>query len=363
MIEPENRPNPKKRWPWIVGAALLFIVLWHVLTDRYRDQEKALRTYLRETVEEAFPDQKAKFSETFGLARFGPGRKESAGSKPLGKTVVLIHGLDDPGEVWQNLAPVLVRAGFDVWRMHYPNDQPITASARFFFAQARELVGDGIDRIAIVAHSMGGLVSRELLTRPDIGYRKAAESGQVPEVIALVMVGTPNHGSQMARFRVLTEIRDQFVRITKGEGNWLGAILDGAGEAKIDLLPGSRFLSELNARPHPDGVGLLVIAGVASPWSENDIGRWLDRVGPDVPDDRKGELVALGDIMTSMTRGLGDGLVTATSARLKGVPLITVEGTHLSMIRNVTTGSRRTPPAVPIIVRHLQKMEKRGRER
>ena len=26
---------------------------------------------------------------------------------------------------------------------------------------------------------------------------------------------------------------------------------DGAGEAKIDLLPGSHFLTELNTRPHP----------------------------------------------------------------------------------------------------------------
>lgn len=362
MNEPEKRPNSKRRWPWMVVGVLLLVVLGHVLADRYRDQEKALRTSLRETVEEAFPDQKARFSETFGLARFEPDREESAGSKPLGKTVVLIHGLDDPGKVWQNLAPALRQAGFDVWRMHYPNDQPIVASARFFFAQAKELAGGGTRRIAIVAHSMGGLVSRELLTRPDIGYRKAVLNGEVPQVETLVMVGTPNHGSQMARFRVFAEIRDQFARVAQGKGNWLGAILDGAGEAKIDLLPGSRFLTELNARPHPDGVELLVIAGIASPWSENDIDRWLDRLAPNVPEDRKGELVALGDIMTSMTHGLGDGLVTVASARLEGVSHITVDGTHLSMIRNITETSRRTPPAVPIIIRHLQKMEEAGRE-
>lgn len=363
MNEPEKKSSMKRSRLWIVVAVLLLVVLGHILVDRYRDQEKALRTSLRQTVEGAFPDQKAKFSENFGLARFEPNREESAGDKPPGNIVVLIHGLDDPGKVWQNLAPALVQEGFDVWRMHYPNDQPIVASARFFFAQARMLAGNGIDRIAIVAHSMGGLVSREMLTRPDIGYQKAAENGEVPEVVTLVMVGTPNHGSQMARFRVFAEIRDQFIRVTKGQGNWLGGILDGAGEAKIDLLPGSRFLTELNARPQPDGVQLLVIAGIASPWSENDIDRWLDRLVPSVPEDRKGELVALGDIMTSMTHGLGDGLVTVASARLEGVSHITVDGTHLSMIRNITAASRRTPPAVPIIVRHLQKMEEAGRAR
>ncbi|NIO09464.1 MAG: acetyltransferase, partial [Deltaproteobacteria bacterium] len=54
----------------------------------------------------------------------------------------------------------------------------------------------------------------------------------MPAVTALIMVGTPNHGSQLARLRVFTEMRDQLARLTKGEINWLGGILDGAGEAK-----------------------------------------------------------------------------------------------------------------------------------
>ena len=106
---------------------------------------------------------------------------------------------------------------------------------------AQELRQRGIERIAIVAHSMGGLVSREMLTSPEMNYQAAEKNGQVPEVVALIMVGTPNHGSQLARFRVFAEWRDHLARLTKGEGYWLGSILDGAGEAKIDLLPGSLF--------------------------------------------------------------------------------------------------------------------------
>jgi hypothetical protein len=167
------------------------------------------------------------------------------------------------------------------------------------------------------------------------------------------MVGTPNHGSELARLRVFTEMRDQLVRVTKGEFKWLGSILDGAGEAKIDLLPGSRFLTELNARPHPEGVNMLIIAGVTSPWSEGDINRWVTDVRQKVPDPQKKWVDNFGRNMVDLTHGLGDGLVTVASTRLEGVPHRSVDGTHMSMIRNIKSSSDRIPPAVPIIVDYL----------
>jgi pimeloyl-ACP methyl ester carboxylesterase len=274
------------------------------------------------------------------------------------KSVVLVHGLDDPGQVWQNLAPELVKADFNVWRMHYPNDQPIVESARLFFDELQSLKPGGIDRIFIVAHSMGGLVSREMLTSSEIEYNRLAKNRQVPEVVALIMVGTPNHGSQLARLRVFTEMRDQLARWTKGQANWLGGILDGAGEAKIDLLPGSRFLTELNARPHPEGVDMLIIAGMTSPWSEKDINRWVGNLRKNVSDDKQKWIDEFGENMIALTHGLGDGLVTVESTRLEGVFHRTVDGTHLSMIRNITNDSRRIPPAVPIIVERLKRSSK-----
>ena len=169
----------------------------------------------------------------------------------------------------------------------------------------------------------------------------------------LIMVGTPNHGSQVARLRALGEIRDHLSRISKGEGNWLGGILDGAGEAKIDLLPGSRFLSELNARPHPSGVDMFIIAGITSPWNEKDINNWIEDIQQNVSGAQQEQVNALGTYLISMTHGLGDGLVTVESTRLEGVPHLTVHGTHLSIIRNLSKNSQRVPPAVPIIVDRL----------
>ena len=72
-------------------------------------------------------------------------------------------------------------------------------------------------------------------------------------------------------------------RLANGEANWLGFILDGAGEAKIDLLHGSRFLIELNSQEHPEDVDMSIIAGITSPWDESAINRWLNSVRQRIP--------------------------------------------------------------------------------
>ena len=339
-----------RRWVVAICLAVFLIGMWQLFSGHYGEEEKEIRSQIRETVKKTFPEQTAKMSATFGLSSVeGDGFEP----RPNRHTVVLIHGLDDPGLVWRSLAPALVEAKVNVYQLDYPNDQPIVESAWFFFEEIKQLKQLGIDRVNIVGHSMGGLVSREMLTRPDIGYTSAVENGEVPDVTSLIMVGTPNHGSQMARFRVFSEIRDQLARIAKGEATWLGGFLDGAGEAKIDLLPGSRFLTELNARPYPDGLDMLVIAGITSPWKEQDIRRWMGNMRQKLPEDVHDQFNELCTNMIDMTHGLGDGLVTVDSARLDGVPLRTVDGTHLSIIRNITKDSPRIPPAVPIILSHL----------
>jgi hypothetical protein len=201
---------------------------------------------------------------------------------------------------------------------------------------------------------MGGLVSREMLTSPEFEYYRSVNENLVPEVVKFIMVGTPNHGSQMARFRLFGEVRDHIARLSKGETTWQGAIFDGAGEAKIDLLPESRFLTELNSRPHPD-IDMLIIAGITSPWQEDDINGMVDDVRKEVPEDQQELVNDIGEYLIEMTHGLGDGLVTVESTRLQGIPHRTVGGTHLSMIRNITASSIRIPPAVPIIIKYLEK--------
>lgn len=355
MDNQEKKEIKKKHWPWIIGVFFLISGLWLFFTNFYQEEEKALRSQFREAVKETFPEQTAEFAQTFGLFFFEADQKLPDVLDNTRESVVLVHGLDDPGKVWQVLAPQLKKEGFNVWLLNYPNDQPVVESARLFFDELIGIIQLGVKRVSIVAHSMGGLVSREMLSDPELNYIQSARNRLVPEVATLIMVGTPNHGSQVARFRVFGEIRDHLARLSIGEANWLGAILDGAGEAKIDLLPGSRFLTDLNARPYPEGVEMLIIAGIASPWNESEINNWLGNLRRKVPEDQQEQIDALGKDMIAMTHGLGDGLVSVESTRLKEVPLLTVDGTHLSMIRNITQDSRRMPPAVPIIVNQLTK--------
>jgi pimeloyl-ACP methyl ester carboxylesterase len=339
----------------MAGLVILLVGVWQVITDLYQEEEKELRTQIREAVKEKFPEEAAEYSKSFGLGRFEVDGEACAAGALGEKSVVLVHGLDDPGKVWRSLAPELCSLGFDVWLMEYPNDQPIGESADLLFEELKGLREEGIERISIVAHSMGGLVSREMLTRPETRYASRVGEGIVPDVGLFIMVGTPNHGSPVARFRALAEVRDQLARLAKGEGSWLGGVLDGAGEAKIDLLPESRFLTELNQRPQPEGVEMLIIAGVASPWSEGDIAGWIaERRRAASDKEERAQLDELGAGLVSLTQGVGDGLVSVESTRLEGIEHLTVDGTHLTMIRTLTEDSPRIPPAVPIIVERLK---------
>lgn len=125
--------SKKKFWFWGIGILFLLIGLWHLVTNLYREEEKQLRSQLRERVIEKFPEQTGQFFQTFGLFSYSAERETPVADRLSRRSIVLVHGLDDPGKVWQNLAPVLKKEKFNVWLMHYPNDQPVVESALFFY--------------------------------------------------------------------------------------------------------------------------------------------------------------------------------------------------------------------------------------
>ena len=342
----------KKRNIWlavILVCAALYVSM-KMARDIFKEEERRVRSDIRKAIKDAYPEKVKQLNAAYGLKPFeqsDPSPAEATSKTP----VVLIHGLDDPGKVWMNLAPALVKDGFSVLIFTYPNDQPVTESAEFFRDSLASYDFPGT--IVIVAHSMGGLVSREMLTHPELAYADKVKRGELPHVQRLIMVGTPNHGSELARFRGFAEVRDLFSVMLKGEYHWLQGIVDGAGEAGIELLPGSDFLAALNSRPHPEDVNLLVIAGV---MSENQVAS-LETLARDLETKPQSEassaIPVMDQMLTSMTSQIGDGLVSVDSAHLPGVPLKIVPGTHLSMIRNITISSERIPPAVPMIVEQL----------
>jgi pimeloyl-ACP methyl ester carboxylesterase len=345
-----------KRWQFIIVFIVLGGGVWQLPRCIFPEEEKQIRIKSRETVKRYFPAQTAKIQDSYGLNAFPDTSTNEQPAKDQAAVVVLVHGLDDPGKVWMNLAPVLAGNSFTVWVLNYPNDQPVVESSRFFLEELHTLYQRGVRTISVVAHSMGGLVSREMLTHPEWDYIGKVRRGEAPAIKRLIMVGTPNHGSEMVRFRVLSELRDQSVNLFKGEFHWLRWIIDGAGEAGIDLLPQSRFLETLNRRPHPQGVEMLIIAGIMSPWQANDLKHLTDNLQPQLPKKMNPALISLKESFQNMNLKIGDGLVTVASTRLKGIPHITVKGTHLSIIRNLSSTSQRMPPAIPIIVEQLKNL-------
>jgi len=313
---------------------ILLVIAWQAVRIAFPEHERAVRSQLKATVESTFPEQAEMARARFGLTRLHPA--ESGMSE-----VVLVHGLDDPGMVWMTLAPALQTRGYGVSIMLYPNDQPIRDSARLFAESLQSMPAHGIGELTIVAHSMGGLVSREMLSNPAFACKAPACS--MPLVTRLVMVGTPNHGSNMARFRGLGEVREHLSRMIDGEVGWLDSIFDGAGEAGLDLIPGSQFLAELNSRPYPAETAMYVIAGVIAKDEAEALARLIE--GP--------EAGAEDAIVIPLAETLGDGLVSLESASLPGVPLDRVSGNHLSIIRNISADSTRVPPAVPVILQLL----------
>jgi triacylglycerol esterase/lipase EstA (alpha/beta hydrolase family) len=105
--------------------------------------------------------------------------------------VLLVHGYGCNSGYWTHLEPLLDREGIS----HASIDlEPVAGSiddyAPLIEARVRELcAATGAARIAIVAHSMGGLAAR--------AWMRSCGSARVAKLITL---GTPHHGTALARF-------------------------------------------------------------------------------------------------------------------------------------------------------------------
>lgn len=113
--------------------------------------------------------------------------RETQGLAPVsGPAVVLIHGIARSTQSFSRMADTLREQGYSVFRFDYPSTQvdiPTTADSLQQFLSSLE----GITEIHFVVHSMGGLVVRAWCQRH-----------ADPRVGRLVMLGTPNHGAELA---------------------------------------------------------------------------------------------------------------------------------------------------------------------
>lgn len=129
--------------------------------------------------------------------------------------VLLIHGYGCNSGYWYAMSKVLAQARIT----HYAiNLEPIAGSIDEYVPLVHDAVErlcreHGTDTIVIVAHSMGGLATRAYLR--DHGSRRIAK---------VITLGTPHHGTALARFGIGHNTRQMLWSVGEQEGlssEWL----------------------------------------------------------------------------------------------------------------------------------------------
>ncbi|MBY0312896.1 MAG: alpha/beta fold hydrolase [Phycisphaerales bacterium] len=280
------------------------------------------------------------------------------------RVVVLVHGLDEPGAVWDDLAPALLDKKHHVAKFDYPNDGPIVDASILLTQTLTRLKSQGVQRVDIVAHSMGGLVARDALTRSDAYAGDAAGSASLPAVDRLILLATPNQGSKLTALQPVSEAREQLARAidgTQASGSGLvNSYADGAGEAARDLSTGSAFLTALNARTAPKNVRITNVIARVIPEDR------VDGFAADVAklaalvDERPSP--SLDRALKSLVSSVGDGIVSTDSMRLDSAESIVVTADHRSVVRKwhvleglgvLDASTHDLPPGVKIVLDKL----------
>jgi pimeloyl-ACP methyl ester carboxylesterase len=106
------------------------------------------------------------------------------------KLALVLHGLASNPSVWNDMRIALAKDGWEARTVTYPTtEQGVAPNGDVLENLLRNQEGYG--EIAIVAHSLGGLVTRVALSRPSF------ETLPVP-ITKVVMLGTPNQGATLA---------------------------------------------------------------------------------------------------------------------------------------------------------------------
>ncbi|WP_019625391.1 alpha/beta fold hydrolase [Thioalkalivibrio sp. ALJT] len=348
----DSRSSASRRRRWIragllLGLPLVALVAWVSWTEKSPEQERELRLEVQDRLQEWFPEHMQLPDELEG---FVPRSEVLAEDAP--PAVLLLHGLDEPGNIWDALAPALDDAGINAWEFRYPNDQAIDRSADLLAEYWGQLPED--HPVILIGHSMGGLVIRDFVTRHHQPVDAEARAPQ-PAVEGVILVATPNQGSEWARLRVWLEVREWLADIQEQRFSLFAGLRDGTGAAKIDLRPDSAFLADLNARPWPETIPVRIIGGrlpEPTPAMRDSLAFLDEQVDIEAVAGRIHEWWEQTDEV------LGDGVVPVDSLTLDDHPEpLLVEGSHRGLL--VPGPLTDEPPAIAPILDILDQWRNR----
>lgn len=232
---------------------------------------------------------------------------------------ILIHGLNSRSSVMKPLAEKIKNEGIAVAYFDYPNDDRIGRSAYLFSKELRKhQIRFPKQKISIVAHSMGGLVARRVIEDPRL------HSDNVDQ---LVMICTPNQGSNLAKVAIGMDVWEHFTsrkEILPDLSRVKASFADGVNDAATDLRPGSKFLADLNKLPRNKRVRYSLFIGNDGAVKKDKLELLAKKIEKWSLDSEWVKIVTTNGIkkiedFEEVIEGKGDGVVAVKSAVLEGV--------------------------------------------
>ena len=279
------------------------------------------------------PDEVQKYAGLYMFEPYQPGKIP----------VVFVHGLLSGPITWTEMVRELwarpeIRENYQCWFFLYPTGSPFLASANLFRQHLREAVGTfgqqdpAVNRMVLVGHSMGGLLSQLQVTesgdqlwsafsRAPLGEIKTDPATREtlqqtfffepqPAVKRVVFIGTPHHGSKLSQAPI-GRVGSYLVRLPKSllatqqqlvrdNPQAFDAKLAARPPTSVDMLASDNPILQAMAQlPFPSQPHLHSIIGTKN---DNAIGR-----------------SALADYLAGHQKEAGDGVVSLTSAEIEPV--------------------------------------------
>ena len=250
--------------------------------------------------------------------------------------VVFIHGLWSSPRTWTDMNNSLlndpeIRANYQFFFALYPTGEPVLESARILrekIQELREVFDPGKsdpawDQMVVVCHSMGGIVSRLLITNSDNVFENAVFTKPIDQI--QISEETRENFRKRLHFKAVPEVRrtvflapvfrgSSFASRPIGRiGSFLIRSGDDVQKARPELIRNNGFRI---IQPEFRRIGLT--NGIDSLQPSHPILKALDKTRPD---PTKSFHLVLGDnqkLIPKLRGEITDGLVTYSSGHLDG---------------------------------------------
>ena len=176
--------------------------------------------------------------------------------------ILLVHGIYSSDTMWDQVENALQAEGFTTYRVgesqnsqlnsNSPGLLPNNGNIVLLSEQVRNAIQNiktytGRNKVNVIAHSMGGLVTRWYIKDPDY----------MNDIDKLITLGTPNEGAPIAQNQIAF-----LFGLTLGV---TGSNTIVADTARYQMIPGSSFLQALNNNFDTYGIEHSEIAGTSLP--------------------------------------------------------------------------------------------------